>query len=108
MPFGVVYTRNLTPDLETDFGKWTKEQFIKTLRTGIDTTGPGRGILPPMPWSSLAQMSDADLTAIWEYLRIVPAIKNQTPAAKVPEQFIANITAGYKAMNTALANSETK
>lgn len=108
MPFGVVYTRNLTPDPETGLGKWTKEQFIKTLRTGIDTTGPDRGILPPMPWSSLAQMSDADLTAIWEYLRIVPAIKNQTPAAKVPEQFIANITAGYKAMNTAMANSETK
>lgn len=108
MPFGIVYTRNLTPDPDTGLGKWTKEQFIKTLRTGIDTTGAERAILPPMPWSSLAQMSDADLTALWEYLRVVPAIKNQTPASKVPAEVVAKMTAGYKALSDSMAKDKKK
>lgn len=108
MPFGVVYTRNLTPDPETGLGKWTKEQFIKTMRTGINTTGAERGILPPMPWPSLAQLNDADLTAIWEYLRVVPAIKNQPPAPKVPAEVIAKITAGNKDMMVAMTNHKKK
>jgi hypothetical protein len=88
-PFGLVYTRNLTPD-KTGLGDWTEEQFIKTLRTGKHQ-GDGRALLPPMPWFNYAGMTDDDLKAVWAYLRSIPPIKNTVPDPKVPppvlEQF---------------------
>lgn len=104
MPFGTVYSRNLTPDPETGLGKWTKAMFVKTLRTGVNNVGAERGLLPPMPWPQLAQLSDADLGAIWEYLRIIPSIKNTTPADKVAAEVVAKLTAGNKTIASAMAN----
>src|SRR5258706_4621547 len=67
LQFGTVYTRNLTPD-KTGLGEWTEEQFMKTIRTGRHQ-GEGRALLPPMPWMVYAQMTDADLKAVWAFLR---------------------------------------
>lgn len=77
-PWGISYTANLTPDAETGLGQWTEQQFIDTLRTGR-RQGRGREILPPMPWPAFKNYSDADLKAIFAYLRSVPAIKNKVP-----------------------------
>jgi hypothetical protein len=89
-PFGMVYTRNLTPD-KTGLGEWTEAQFIKTMRTGKHQ-GEGRAILPPMPWSDFGQMPDEDLKAVWAYLRSLKPIKNTVPDPKVPppvlDQFV--------------------
>ncbi len=94
--FGVVYARNLTPDDATGLGSWTEADFIATMRTG-HRKGTERVILPPMPWMNLAAMPDADLKAIYAYLRTIPAIKNQVPEAKVPPPAIAAIEHGYEA-----------
>ena len=77
-PWGISFARNLTPDIETGLGSWTEEMFIKTLRTGKHM-GEGRPILPPMPWENLAKVDDADLKAIFAYLRSIPAIDNAVP-----------------------------
>lgn len=92
--FGVVYSRNLTPDRETGIGAWTPEQFIQTMRTG-HRQGTGRVLLPPMPWQNLATASDADLRAIFAYLHSLPAVHNQVPDPKVPAPAIAAIEASY-------------
>lgn len=83
-PWGTSYTANLTPDKQTGLGGWTAEQFIKTMRTGKHL-GVGRPILPPMPWYSLAGLSDADLKAIFAYLRSLKPIKNQVPSPVPPK-----------------------
>ena len=36
-------------------------------------------LLPPMPWQTFGQMTDADLKAVFAYLRTVPAVKNKVP-----------------------------
>jgi len=77
-PWGVSYTRNLTPDPETGIGEWTEQQFIDTFRTGR-RQGRGREILPPMPIPALSNLSDDDLKAIFAYLRAVPPVKNRVP-----------------------------
>lgn len=92
--FGVVYSRNLTPDRETGLGAWTPEQFIQTMRTG-HRQGTGRVLLPPMPWQNLASASDDDLRAIFAYLHTLPAVHNQVPDPKVPAPAIAAIEAAY-------------
>jgi mono/diheme cytochrome c family protein len=50
---------------------WTQEQFITTLRTGVD---PMDHALDParMPWKSIGRMDDEELTAMYLYLLELP------------------------------------
>lgn len=98
LPFGVVYTANLTPDKATGLGDWNEGMFIKAVRTGRHMGGAGRPILPPMPWQNLAQQSDEDLRAIFAFLRSIPAVRNDVPAPRVPEQAMTAIAAAYDKM----------
>ena len=84
-PWGVSFASNLTPDKNTGLGSWTDEMFIKTMRTGKHL-GVGRDILPPMPWFSLAGLSDDDLKAVFAYLQSIQPISNQVPQAIPPTQ----------------------
>lgn len=84
-PWGVSFASNITPDVETGIGEWQEENFIQAMRTGKHQGQPnGRDILPPMPWPNLKEMTDADLKAVWAYLRSVPPIKNQVPLPVPP------------------------
>ena len=86
-PWGISYAANLTPDSTTGIGAWTEDVFIKTLRTGKHLgQEKGREILPPMPWPEIAQMTDDDLRAIYQYLHSLPPIHNQVPAPVAPDQ----------------------
>jgi hypothetical protein len=82
-PWGVSYTRNLTPDKATGLGEWTEQQFVDTIRTGR-RQGRGREILPPMPWPVFKNLNDADLKGMFAYLKTLKPIEN-----KVPEPVIA-------------------
>jgi mono/diheme cytochrome c family protein len=82
-PWGVSYTRNLTPDKETGLGDWTEQNFIATMRTG-KRMGKGRDLLPPMPWPAFKNMTDDDLKAIFAYLQTIPAVKNNVPEPVPP------------------------
>lgn len=77
-PWGVSFTANLTPDPETGLGKWTEQMFIDAIRTGRHQ-GKGRPILPPMPQPALSHATDADLKAIFAYLRSIKPIVNKVP-----------------------------
>jgi hypothetical protein len=82
-PWGVSFTRNLTPDKETGLGDWTEENFVATMRTG-KRMGKGREILPPMPIPAFKNMTDGDLKAIFAYLQTIPVIKNKVPEPLPP------------------------
>ena len=82
-PWGVSYAANLTPDVATGIGGWNAEQFIRAMRTG-KRLGSGRPIAPPMPWPAFAQLNDADLRAMFAYLRAQPAVANAVPAYQPP------------------------
>lgn len=75
-----VYTSNLTPDPETGIGRWSYEQFRRALVDGIGVDNqPLR--FPMLPYRIL---EDAEVRAIFAYLRSVPAIVNAVPS---PEPF---------------------
>jgi hypothetical protein len=65
-------------------GAWTADQFIKTMRTGKHM-GVGRPVLPPMPVQNVAALGDADLNALFAYLRSLKPIQNQVPAPLPPK-----------------------
>ena len=83
-PWGVSFTANLTPDPETGLGKWSERDFIATIRTGRHL-GRGREILPPMPIPVYNNFTDEDLSAIFAYLRTIPAVKNRVPEPVAPK-----------------------
>lgn len=82
-PWGVSFTANLTPDPETGLGKWTEQMFIDTMRTGRHQ-GKGRPILPPMPYPSVAAMSDEDIRSLFAYLQSLTPVRNRVPAPLEP------------------------
>ena len=77
-PWGISYAINLTPDAETGLGKWQESEFVQAIKTGKHL-GVGRPIMPPMPWPAYKNLSDAQLRAIYAYLRSIPPIKNKAP-----------------------------
>ena len=84
-PWGVSFTANLTPDKETGLGDWTEEMFIQTMRTGRHQ-GKGRPLLPPMPYPSVASLSDDDMGALFAYLRSLAPVHNRVPAPIDPPE----------------------
>ena len=103
MPFGTVYAPNLTPDKETGMGSWTEKMFVDAFRTGKHLGGNGRAILPPMPWMDLSALPDADLKALFAFLRSIPAVKNPVPAHKVPEPVYGAITENFEKLKKVMA-----
>jgi len=82
-PWGTSFTANLTPDPETGLGVWSADDFVATMRNGRHQ-GRGRELLPPMPFPAIKNLSDADLKAIFAYLRTIPAIENRVPNPRPP------------------------
>jgi mono/diheme cytochrome c family protein len=50
---------------------WTREQFITTLRTGVDPSG--HALSPAMPWQTYGKLDDDELGGVYEYLHSLPA-----------------------------------
>lgn len=63
--------RNITPDVATGIGHWSKADFYRALREGKRPDGSAMN--PFMPWQSMRRFSDTELDALWAYLRSVPA-----------------------------------
>lgn len=98
VPFGIVYSANLTPDKTTGLGSWTVREFIAALRTGRHRGDEhGRPILPPMPWQNISTASDDELRAMFRYLQSVPAIRNQVPEPQVAAQALEALATSYAA-----------
>jgi mono/diheme cytochrome c family protein len=66
LPFGTMYSTNITPDVDTGIGSYTDANFLDAVHKGI-----GRGntkLYPAMPYASYTYMTDADALAIKAYL----------------------------------------
>jgi mono/diheme cytochrome c family protein len=53
---------------------WSKDDFFKAMRTGVDVTG--HEIQAPMPWRQIGKLDDVELAALYEYLHgLAPVLK---------------------------------
>src|SRR5262245_13799038 len=66
LPFGTLYSTNITPDDRTGIGHYTDEQFLRAVRRGVRSDGAH--LYPAMSFASYRYMSDADVLAIKAYL----------------------------------------
>jgi mono/diheme cytochrome c family protein len=77
LPFGTLYSTNITPDPATGIGRYTDANFLDAVHKGI-----GRGntkLYPAMPYASYTYMSDADALAIKAYLFSLPPVNAPAP-----------------------------
>ena len=74
----VVFSANITPDIETGIGSWSKDDFINTRRTGMHP-GWKKKVNKPMPWLDYAKLSNDQLTSIYSYLMSQQPVHNKVP-----------------------------
>lgn len=81
LPFGHLYSANITFDEETGIGNWTADDFVTRFKSFSDPDKlplikeKDRNTI--MPWTMYSGMDTSDLRAIYAYLRTVKPIRNK-------------------------------
>jgi len=82
MPHATLRSANLTPDPETGIGNWTEEMFVSRFKLYADSTYQSPAVAQNefntvMPWTQYAGMEEADLKAIFTYLKSLPPVPHK-------------------------------
>ena len=77
LPFGTLYSTNITPDKETGIGNYSDQDFLNAVHRG--TQRDGARLYPAMPFTSYTYMTDADALAIKAYLFSLPPVHAAAP-----------------------------
>jgi mono/diheme cytochrome c family protein len=75
LPFGTLFSTNITPDKETGIGNYSDQDFLNAVQRGIRPDGTR--LYPAMPYPSYTRMTDADALAIKAYLFSLPPIHSE-------------------------------
>jgi nicotinate dehydrogenase subunit B len=96
-PFGVIYSTNITPDVETGIGDWSYPAFERSMREGIHRDG--RHLYPAFPYTHFAKASDADLQALYAHLMAQTPVRadNRNPTLTFPFNW-RPLMAGWNAL----------
>ncbi|MBS0233085.1 MAG: c-type cytochrome [Proteobacteria bacterium] len=77
LPFGTMYSPNITPDKETGIGNWTDADFLNAIHKGI--APDGSRLYPAFPYPSYTLLTDDDALAIKAYLFSLAPVRRVTP-----------------------------
>src|SRR6202140_1598595 len=100
-PFGVIYSANITSDIQTGIGAWTNDQFYYGMHDGIGVHGENLYPAFPYPWFRRASRDDDD--AILAFLKITPAVNYTPPANDLP--FPLSVRSVVKGWNLLFLNT---
>jgi mono/diheme cytochrome c family protein len=78
LPFGTLYSTNITRDKETGIGNYSDQDFLNAVHRGVRRDGAR--LYPAMPFTSYTYISDADALAIKAYLFSLPPVHAVAPA----------------------------
>jgi mono/diheme cytochrome c family protein len=103
LPFGTLYSTNITPDKDTGIGDYSDQDFLNAVHRGVRRDGAR--LYPAMPFVSYTYMTDADALAIKAYLFSLPPVH-----AAAPDNTLAFPFNQRCAMNfwSAVFNSDTR
>ena len=77
LPFGTLYSTNITPDKETGIGNYSDQDFLNAVHRGIRRDGAR--LYPAMSYLSYTYMTDDDALAIKAYLFSLPPVRASAP-----------------------------
>lgn len=93
-PFGIIYSTNITPDVDTGIGSWSYKAFERAMREGLHQDG--RHLYPAFPYTSYAKMSDEDLQSLYAYLMTQEPVHAENPKTDLPFPFnVRSAMAGW-------------
>ncbi len=72
LPFGTIYSSNITADPTYGIGAYTDDEFVRAVREGIRRDG--KHLYPAFPYTSYTQLSRDDVLAIKAYLWTLPPV----------------------------------
>lgn len=75
-PFGTMFTPNITPDDQYGIGKWTADDFYRSIHTG--RSKDGSLLYPAMPFTAYTKVTRADSDAMFAYMRSVPPVHEES------------------------------
>jgi mono/diheme cytochrome c family protein len=78
LPFGTLYSTNITPDKETGIGNYNDQDFLNAVHRGVRRDGAR--LYPAMPYTSYTYISDDDALAIKAYLFSLAPVHAPAPA----------------------------
>ena len=84
LPFGTLYSTNITADKDTGIGNYSDQDFLNAVQRGIRKDGAR--LYPAMPYTSYTFMTDGDALTIKAYLFSLPAVhrQNQSDTLEFP------------------------
>jgi mono/diheme cytochrome c family protein len=77
LPFGTLYSTNITADKETGIGNYSDQDFLNAVQRG--KRHDGAMLYPAMPYPSYTHMSDEDVLAVKAYLFSLPPVRATAP-----------------------------
>jgi mono/diheme cytochrome c family protein len=81
LPFGTIYSTNITPDTKTGIGGWTDEQIITAIRLGLRPNG--ERLIPVHPYTVFNGMAAEDLKALVAFLRTTKPVNRANQPKKI-------------------------
>ena len=75
LPFGTIYSTNITPDQETGIGRWSDAEFVRALHRGIGRNG--EDLYPAFPYTAYTLLSTDDVLAIRAYLSTLQPVTSR-------------------------------
>ena len=85
LPFGVLYSPNITPDPLTGIAGYSDDDWVRMIQQGIGRGG--KRLYPAMPYPSYTGMSRDDALAIKTYLMSLPPVQAQVPPNQIKFPF---------------------
>lgn len=92
-PFGVLYSANITPDEETGIGRWSLADFKRALQMGIGKEG--QHLFPAFPYDYYTRMEDADIEALYAFLRTIPPVHKKVETNQLTFPFSIRKTVSF-------------
>lgn len=74
---GVIFPANLTSDKKTGLGRWSRQDIVRFLRTGMDHYGEQANTV--MPWPNYALLNDDDVNAVANFLLTLEPVEYEIP-----------------------------
>ena len=91
IPFGTVYSTNLTADKETGLGGWTDQQIAEAMTKGIRRDGIR--ILPVMPYGLYSGMARDDLKSLIAFLRTLKPVTKPASELRTSVPLLRSVAA---------------
>jgi len=77
LPFGTLYSRNITPDIDTGIGAWSDEDFLRAMQKGV--AKGGEHLYPAFPYTAYTKLSRDDILTIKAYIFSLVPVRSVPP-----------------------------